>query len=111
MARTAPKAARIRKTVDETFYLSRPRHGAVLKEEVWQDEGGTVARYSLAYLNPRICGVDNGRVLGYDNAHGYHHRHFMGQVERMEFKTYEDLNLRFLKEVQELWRQEDENKQ
>ena len=111
MARTAPKAARIRKTVDESFYLSRPRRGAIPKGEVWQDEDGTVARYSLAYLNPRICGVDNGRVLGYDNAHGYHHRHFMGQVEWIEFKTYEDLNRRFLKEVQELWRQEDENSQ
>ena len=111
MARRAPKAARIRKTVDETFYLSRPRRGAVLKEEVWQDEDGTVVRYSLAYLDPRICGVDNGRVLGYDNAHGYHHRHFMGQVEHVEFRTYGDLNHRFFKEVQELWRQEDESNQ
>jgi len=66
-------------------------------------------RYSLAYLNPRICGVDNGRVLGYDNAHGYHHRHFMGQVEEAEFSTYDDLNSRFLREAQELWRQQDES--
>ena len=111
MARIAPQTARLRKTVDETFYLTCPRRGAIFKEEVWHDEDGTVARYSLAYLNPRVCGVDNGRVLGYDNAHGYHHRHFMGQVERMEFRTYEDLNRRFLKEVQELWRQEDESRQ
>jgi hypothetical protein len=97
------------KTVDETFYLSRPRRGAILKEEVWQDEHGTVVRYGLAYLNPRTCGADNGRVLGYDNAHGYHHRHFMGQVEQVGFTTYADLNRRFLKEVQELWRQEDES--
>jgi len=40
VARTAPKAARIRKTVDEAFYLSRPRQGAILKEEVWQDDDG-----------------------------------------------------------------------
>ena len=92
-ARVAPKAARIRKTVDETFYLSRPRRGAVLKEEVWQDEDGTVVRYSVAYLNPRICGVDNGRAIGYDKAHGYRHRHCMGLVEPVEFSTYEDLNI------------------
>jgi hypothetical protein len=49
--------------------------------------------------------VDNGRVIGYDNAHGYHHRHFMGQLEHLEFRTYEDLNCRFLGEIQELWRQ------
>jgi hypothetical protein len=110
VARTAPKAAPFEKTVDETFYLSRPRRGAVLKEEVWQDEDGTVVRYSLAYLNPRVCGVDNGHVMGYDNAHGYHHRHFMGRIEPVGFITYEDLNRRLLEEVQELWRQ-DENSQ
>jgi hypothetical protein len=53
--------------------------------------------------------VDNGRVVGYDNAHGHGHRHFMGRVEPAEFSTYEDLNRRFLEEVQELWRQEDES--
>jgi len=49
-----------------------------------------------------VRGGSNGRVLGYDNAHGYHHRHFMGQSEPAEFRTYADLNRRFLKEVQEL---------
>jgi hypothetical protein len=68
-------------------------------------------RYSLAYLNPPICGVDNGRVLGYDNAHDYHHRHLMGQVEQVVFTTYEHLNRRFLRELKELWRQEDESSQ
>jgi hypothetical protein len=75
------KPFRIEKTVDETFYLTRPRRGAVLKEEVWQNSAGEVVRYSVAYINPRIWGGDNGRVLGFDNAHKYHHRHFMGLVE------------------------------
>ena len=44
VARPAPKTARTRKTVDETFYLSRPRRGAILTEEAWQEEDGTVAR-------------------------------------------------------------------
>lgn len=111
MGRAAPKKPWIRKTVDETFYLTRPRRGAILKEEVWQNVDGTVVRYSLAYLNPRICGVDNGRVLGYDNAHGNHHRHFMGDVAQVEFRNYEALARRFHEEVRELWRQEDESSQ
>ena len=65
-------------------------------------------KYSPAYVNPRICGVDNGRVLGYDNHHGHHHRHFMGTVEPVEFNGYESLAGRFHKEVIELWRKEDE---
>jgi hypothetical protein len=50
---------------------------------------------NLAYINHRVCGVDNGRVVGYDNAHGYHHRHLMGQVEPIEFSSYEDVEERF----------------
>jgi hypothetical protein len=47
-------------------------------------------------------------VLGYDNRHDYCHRHFMGKVEAVEFDVYETLAIRFRKEVQELWRKEDE---
>jgi hypothetical protein len=84
------------KVVDETILLKRPRRGA---------------KYSLAYVNPRICWADNGRILGYyDNSHDYHHRHFMGKVERVEFDGYEALAARFYGEVQELWRKEDEER-
>ena len=65
-------------------------------------------KYNLAYINHMICPVDNGRVLGYDNSHDYHHRHFMGNVEAIEFKDYESLAAHFLKEVHGLWREEDE---
>lgn len=65
-------------------------------------------KYSLAYVNPRICGVDHGRVLGYDNSHGQHHRHFRGTTEPVEFDSYESLFARFHAEVIELWRKEDE---
>ena len=47
-------------------------------------EGGRVIAYSLAYINHRRCSVDNGRLLGYDDSHGYHHRHFMGKVEAVK---------------------------
>ena len=88
--------------------MKRPRRGAVLREEVWQGEDGEVVRYSLAYANAVICGVDNGRVLGYDNSHDHHHRHFMGKREPFEFHGYEALAARFYDEVRELWRKEDE---
>jgi hypothetical protein len=102
----SPKAE---KRVDETSFLTGKRRGAVLKEEVWY-QGRAVVKYSLAYINPRICSADNGRVLGYDNSHDYDHRHFMGEVEEIDFPGYEALVDRFQKEVEELWRAEDEQK-
>ena len=100
----------LEKRVDETSYLAGRRRGAILKEEVWY-EGDHVARYSLAYINPRLTSLDNGRLLGYDNAHEYHHRHFMGQVEDVKFTSYEQTANRFESEVRELWRLEDEKKE
>jgi hypothetical protein len=110
VGRKAPKQPSITKTVRTEYVLTRPRKGAKLKEEVWETEDGQVLSYSLAYINHRICGVDNGRVLGYDNSHQYHHRHFMGAVEPVEFANYEVLSRRFYAEVYELWRREDEQK-
>jgi hypothetical protein len=46
-------------------------------------------------------------VLGYDNTHEYHHRHFMGRAEKVEFHGYEALVVRFEREVHALWRAED----
>ena len=109
MGRKRPSKPAIQKVVDETIYLKRPRRGAKLKEEVWQTEDGEV-RYSLAYVNPSVCGVDNGRVLGYDNSHNHHHRHFMGAQETFEFRGYESLATHFYEEVWELWRREDEER-
>jgi hypothetical protein len=45
---------------------------------------------------------DNGRVVGYDNSHGDHHRHFADAQEKFAFISYEGLLERFLDEVQEL---------
>jgi hypothetical protein len=91
----------------EEHRLKGKRKGALLKEQIWFEEGRVVA-YSLAYINLKQCPLDNGRVLGYDNSHEYHHRHFMGQVEAVEFSTYEALAERFIEEVHALWRAEDE---
>jgi len=54
--------------------------------------------------------VDNGRVLGYDNSHGRHHRHFMGDVAPLEFDSYAALSARFQEEVEAIWKKEDEER-
>ena len=77
-----------------------------MKEQVWFEDGRVVG-YALAYINLKRCPVDNGRVLGYDHTHGYHHRHWMGTVEPIEFTTFTELAERFYNEVYELWRIED----
>jgi hypothetical protein len=86
----------LQKVVDETAFLKRPRRGSMLKEEVWESADGEVVRYSLAYMNPNICGLDNGRVLGYDNSHDHHHRHFMGTIHgtRSQDKSRREASIR-----------------
>lgn len=76
----------------------------ILKEEVWVNEENEVVKYSLAYINHAICSEDNGRVLGYDNAHGEHERHQMGKVEVVPFTTYRACVGLFLAEVRD-WRE------
>lgn len=86
---------------DERFELKPKSGGGLLSYEVWgyKERGKTViTRYNLAYINHAIYRRDNGRVLGFDNAHGYHHRHFMGKVESVEFESYEATLERFQRE-------------
>ena len=99
----------VRTTSIEEHRLKGKRKGASLKEQIWFEDGKVIA-YSLVYINLKLCPVDNGRVLGYDNSHDYHHRHFMGNVEAAPFLTYAALVERFIAEVHELWRKEDEKK-
>ena len=84
-----------RKVIDETFKISDKRGNGALRREVWVDARGRVTRYNLAYIHHRLHSGDNGRVIGYDNAHGYHHRHTFGRVEAIEFVCFEDIEARF----------------
>lgn len=90
------------KKVNETTRV-RCRSGmGIIREEVWTGKDGQIEKYNLAFINHRLCYTDNGRVLGYDNAHGGHERHFKGVVSRYEFTSYEALVEQFIKEVREL---------
>lgn len=61
-----------------------------------------ISHYALALINPKICGVDNARVLGYDNSHGHSHKHYMGKKTDDVFTSYEDLYKRFQAERMEI---------
>ena len=74
---------------------------AIYREEVYVDPGNRVVKYNLAFIHFGVCQVDHGPVVGYDNAHGLHERHFMGRVEAVEFTSYEDTVKRFQTEVRQ----------
>ena len=61
------------------------RGNGILRREVWLDRGSKVTRYNLAYINASIHSGDNGQVVVYDNAHGYHHRYNFGVVMLVAF--------------------------
>lgn len=83
------------KVADDVHHIARKRGNGQLRREVWVDANGRVSRYNLAYINPAIYGQDNGRVVGYDNQHGQHHRHCFGVIAMVEFTSFEDIEDRF----------------
>jgi hypothetical protein len=84
-----------RKIIDEVHKISDRRGNGQLRREIWVDERGQVVRYNLAFINHYFFQGDNGRVVGYDNQHGYHHRHYFGAVEPVLFESFEAIEARF----------------
>lgn len=84
-----------RKIIDDSHRIPEKRGNGQLRREVWVDRHGHVTRYNLAYINHSLFQQDNGRVVGYDNAHDGHHRHYKGVVEPVDFTTFEDIEVRF----------------
>ena len=84
-----------RKIIDESHRIADKRGNGQLRREVWVDERGRITRYNLAYINHRLHCGDNGRVVGYDNAHDGHHRHYKEKVEPVDFVSFEDIEERF----------------
>ena len=90
------------KVVSELFPIAEKRGGGQIKIEAWEDIDGKIVKYSIVYINHLIYADDNGRVLGYDNTHNYHHKHYLGQITPVEsFISYQDLVERFEKEIKE----------
>ena len=83
------------KTVDDTHRIPDKRGNGILRREIWVDAAGKVTRYNLAYINMLIHSGDNGRVVGYDNAHGYHHKHYFGVVTPVAFVNFDAMEEQF----------------
>jgi len=103
------KAKQFTKKLNESIKISNKKGNGILKFSAEFDANHKLGRYSLVYVNTNICNDDNGRVLGYDNDHGYHHRHYMGEVEPVKFTSFEDIKLRFEEEWREIHGKHQEN--
>ena len=88
---------------DECSTLPKSKGNGQLIRRVGVDHKNVITRYNLAYINHNLCSIDKGRVLGYDNAHGYHHKHSMGQVEPVKFESFDKIEKRFQKEFEALY--------
>lgn len=86
------------KAINDTVKLPEKQGNGILKYSASKDKKGRIVRYSFAYINFHIYTGDNGRVLGYDNCHGRHHRHYMGTEKDIDFSSFEDVQDCFEKE-------------
>ena len=93
---------KFQKVVSEQFPVNHRKGGGILKIEAWENDKGEIVKYSIAYINHLIFSDDNGRVLGYDNTHDFHHKHYFGTISEVtDFISYQDLIKRFEKEIKE----------
>jgi hypothetical protein len=102
MAAARKKAGKPIKVTDEAIAVRCAVGVGVIREEMWEDDQGKVVRYNLAFINFHLFARDNGRVLGYDTAHGKLHRHFAGTVEVIEPAPFREIVARFISEIDEL---------
>lgn len=91
--------------VDESIGIHKKKGNGIIRRRIWISSRGEVTRYSLAYINHHLFHGDNGRVLGYDNAHGYHHKHYLGNVEPVRFIHIDEIEKRFQQEFEVLHEQ------
>lgn len=85
-----------KKILDTLYHVPRKRGNGLVRSEAWANSRGDVTHYNLAYINHSIFYKDNGRVVGYDNSHHVHHRHYMGKAELIHFTTFDEIQERFL---------------
>lgn len=90
---------------DECTILPKSKGNGQLIRRVSVDGHNEITRYGLAYINHHLCQTDNGRVLGYDNAHGHHHKHYMGKIVAVQFVSFEEIEKQFEQEFEVLYAQ------
>jgi len=93
---------KFKKVVSEQFPVKPKRGGGIIKIDVWENDNSEIVKYSMAYINHQIFSDDNGRVIGYDNTHNFHHKHYLGEISEVsDFISYENLLERFEEEIKE----------
>jgi len=95
-----PAAADPSRAVRDVFYPKGRKGGLIVRIQVDYSREGKLLRYSLSLIDLSHSS-ENGRVLGYDNAHGQHHRHRCGRVDLLEFESYEKLEGQFEAQVRQ----------
>ena len=94
--------SKFKKVVSEQFPVKPKRGGGLIKIEAWENDNNEIVKYSMAYINHQVFSEDNGRVIGYDNTHNFHHKHYFGEISEVyDFVSYENLLERFEKEIKE----------
>ena len=89
------------KVIDERFYVPEKLGGGLIKFEAWEYQN-QIVKYNMAYINKKQYQGDNGRVIGYDNTHNYHHKHYLGDIYEVDdFVSYEELVERFQQDLKE----------
>ncbi len=95
------KQKKYNKIIDERYSLSEKQGAGFIKSEAWEYEG-KVVRYNIVYINLAKYPYDNGRIIGYDNAHNLHHKHYLGDIYPVDdFVSYEELVERFKRDLKE----------
>ncbi len=102
MAAGKKRPVKLVKVTDEAIIVRCAAGDGMIREEMWEDEKGNAGRYNLAFINFHLFSKDNGRVLGYDTAHGQLHRHFAGTVEVIKPAPFRVIVARFMAELGEL---------
>jgi hypothetical protein len=98
-----PSNVQIFRSALPDMQLPKKFGGGVIKELVEQEmPSGKLRHYALAYINGNIFAGDNGRVLGYDNSHGFPHRHYMGKITPEPVLTWEEIRSKFEIEWREI---------
>jgi hypothetical protein len=89
------------KVIDEKFIVPISKGGGIIKFEAWE-YSNKIVKYNMAYINKSIFPKDNGRVVGYDNSHNFHHKHYFGEITELDdFINYQDLVQRFKNDIKE----------
>ena len=89
------------KVIDEQFIVPSEKGNGIIKFEAWEYES-QIIKYNMVYINKNIFPNDNGRVMGYDNSHNFHHKHYFGQITELDdFINYQMLVQRFKNDIKE----------